>query len=63
MNKYDPTFDLKINVGHCDLFSWSSDCALYLEYFMFEHHYLGWSCDFALYIEDYLMYVHHSFGV
>ena len=21
MNQYDPTFDLKINVGHCDLYS------------------------------------------
>ena len=20
MNQYDPTFDLKINVGHCDLY-------------------------------------------
>ena len=30
MNQYDPTFDLKINVGHCDF-------ALYLEdYLMYE---------------------------
>ena len=21
VNQYDPTFDLKINVGHCDLYS------------------------------------------
>ena len=32
-------FDLRINVGHCDL--WSSDFALYLEdYLMYEHYYL-----------------------
>ena len=36
------TFDLKINVGHCDLDTWSSDCALYLEdYLIYEHHTLG----------------------
>ena len=46
VNQYDPMHDLKINVGHCDLYPWSSDCALYLEdYFMYEHHYLGlWIC-------------------
>ena len=31
MIQYDPMFDLKINVGHCDLYPWSSDFALYLE--------------------------------
>ena len=44
MSQYDTTFDLKINVGHCDLYfiSWSSDFALYLEdYLTYEHHYLG----------------------
>ena len=45
MSQYDPTFVLKINVGHCDLYvymSWSSGFALYLEdYFMYEHHTLG----------------------
>ena len=42
MNQYDPRFDLKINVGHCDLYFMSSDLALYLEdYLMYEHHYLG----------------------
>ena len=41
-DQYDPRFDLKINVGHCDLFLWSSDFALYLEdNLMYEHHYLG----------------------
>ena len=46
MNQYDSTFDLKINVGHCDLCSWSSDFALYLEdYLMYEHH----SLDYVLY--------------
>ena len=42
MSQYDPMFDLKINVGHCDLYFMSSDFALYLEdYLMCEHHYLG----------------------
>ena len=37
MSRYDLTFDLKINVGHCDFISWSSDFALYLEdYLMYE---------------------------
>ena len=35
-------FDLKINVGNCDLYSWSSDFILYLEdYLIYEHHTLG----------------------
>ena len=42
MSQYDPTFDFKINVGHCDLvtyISWSSDFALYLQdYLIYEHH-------------------------
>ena len=41
MNQYDPTFDLKIIVGHYDLtyISCSSDFALYLEdCLMYEHH-------------------------
>ena len=37
-----PTFNLKIKVGHCDLYPWSSDFALYLEdYLMYEQYYLG----------------------
>ena len=35
-------FDLKINVGNCDLYLWSSDFTLYLEdYLIYEHHTLG----------------------
>ena len=30
-SQYDLMLDLKIKVGHCDLFSWVSDFALYLE--------------------------------
>ena len=42
MNQYDPTFDLKLNVGHWPIFHGPSDFALYLEdYLMCEHHYLG----------------------
>ena len=42
MNQYDPMFDLKINIGHHDLYSWSRDFALYLEgYLMYEQYYLG----------------------
>ena len=49
MNEYDQTFDLKINVGHCDLYiPWSSDFALHMyleEYLMYEQYYLGlWVC-------------------
>ena len=41
MSQYDPKFDLKINIGHYDIISWSSDFALYLEdYLMHEHYYL-----------------------
>ena len=46
MNQYDTTFDLKINVGHCDLYF----MALYLEcYLMYEHPYLGLYCDLGRY--------------
>ena len=42
MNQYDLRFDLKINVGHCDLYFMPSDFALYQEDdLMYEHHYLG----------------------
>ena len=42
MNQYDPMFDLKINVGPCDLYLWSSDFVLHLgDYMMYEHHTLG----------------------
>ena len=45
MSQYDTTFDLKTNVGHCDLYS----IALYLEVILpyilktliYEHHTLG----------------------
>ena len=30
MNQYDPTVDLKVNVGHCDLYFRSSDLMLHL---------------------------------
>ena len=29
--EYDKTFDLKVLMGHCDLISWFSDFALYLD--------------------------------
>ena len=42
MSQYDLRFDLKINVGHCDVYFMSSDFALYLEdYLMYEHPTLG----------------------
>ena len=42
MCQYDQTFDLKINVGHCDLISWASDFALNLEdYLMYVQHTTG----------------------
>ena len=40
MSQYDPMFDLKRNVGYCDLYF----IALYLEdylMYMYEHHTLG----------------------
>ena len=45
MNEYDPTVDLKVNVGHCDLCIWSSDFLLHLEdNLMYHYHILG-LCD------------------
>ena len=45
MNQYGPTVDLKINVGHCDLYSWSSDYMLHLEdNSMYDYYSLG-LCD------------------
>ena len=42
MSQYDTTFDLKINVGHCDYISWFSGFALYLEdCLMYKHHISG----------------------
>ena len=42
MSQYDPTFDFKINEGHCDLYFTSIDFALYLEdYLMYKHHSSG----------------------
>ena len=44
MNQYDLMFDLKINVGHCDLYSmvFLPYFALYLEdYLMYKQYYLG----------------------
>ena len=34
MNQYDPTFDLKINVGSVTYISWSSDFVLHLEEYL-----------------------------
>ena len=31
MSEYDHTFDPNILIGHCDLVSWFSDFALYLD--------------------------------
>ena len=31
MYEYDKTFDRKVFLGHCDLISWFSDFALYLD--------------------------------
>ena len=41
MNQYDSTFDLKINVGHCDLYFMVKWFALFEDYLMYEHHYFG----------------------
>ena len=44
MSPYDPKFDLKINIGYCDLYFIvrTSDSALTLEdYLMYEHRTLG----------------------
>ena len=42
MGQCDATFNLRVNVGLCDLYFMVSDFALYLEdYLMYEHHYLG----------------------
>ena len=44
MSQYDLMLDLKIKVGHCDL------------YFMVSVMYISWFSDFALYLEGYLTY-------
>ena len=42
MSQYDTTFDLKINVGHCDLYFMVQYFALYFEdCLIYEHHTLG----------------------
>ena len=39
MSRYDPKFDLKIKVGHSDLYSQAIDFALYLEkYFLYKQY-------------------------
>ena len=38
MSQYDLTLDLKIKMGHCDLYLRFSDFAIYLEgYLMYKH--------------------------
>ena len=38
MSEYDQTFDPNILIGHCDLISWFSDFALYLDtQLVYEH--------------------------
>ena len=46
MSFYDSVFDLRINVGHFDLYYifWSSEFALYLENYSVVEHYTGHSC-------------------
>ena len=63
MSQYDTTFDLKINVDHCD------------QYFMVKHNcrtegntrldlfQSSTARDFALYLEGYLLYDHHTLGL
>ena len=44
MNQYDPTVDLKVNVGHCDLYFMVSDLMLHFEDNMvYYYHILGLS--------------------
>ena len=46
MNQNDLTVDLKVNFGHCDLISGSSDFTLHLEdnlMYMYDHHTFGLS--------------------
>ena len=63
IRQYDPKFDLKINVGHSDYISRSSNFASYLEkYLMFKHYTcITRSNNFALYLEKYLMYKHYTY--
>ena len=77
MYEYDKTFDRKVFLGHCDLISWFSDFALYLDTFiliMNEYdqtfnpniligHYdlISWFSDFALYLNTEWVYDHISF--
>ena len=44
MSQYDLMLDLKIKVGHCDLYLMVSDFALYFEgYLMYKHENMGLS--------------------
>ena len=77
MNRYNPMFDFKINVGHCNLYfmvQWLCLIPwrlfhLYTSLFGIMNQYdpthdLKINVgNFAIYLEDYLMYVHHTFGV
>ena len=62
MNQYFSRFDLKVNVGHCDLYiSLFGIMNQYDTTFAFKINvdtvtYISWSSDFAICLQDYLMY-------
>ena len=72
MNQYDQKFDLKINVGHCDLYFTVSNFALYIEEYDLKFDtkqmlvtvtYISCSSDFALYLEEFMICKHYTYGL
>ena len=69
--EYDQTLNPNILIGHCNLISWFSDFALYLNTeWVIHHEILIGQCDlisrfsdFALYLGTHLVYEHTSFTI
>ena len=62
MSQYDPTVDLKVNVGHCDLYFMVSGFMLHLEdNLMYGYHSLGFSSVILSYISHCLMPKYHIY--
>ena len=38
MSQYDPKFNGKLNVGHCDLHFMANNFAIFVEYLLYKHH-------------------------
>ena len=62
MFAYDKTFDPEVVLGHCDLISWFSDFALFLDtQLVYFHTFFQIMSDFAVYLDTRLVYFHTFF--